>query len=124
MQDDKKRLAVLKAQQLVNERSAAQALRQINAQQAELELMKKQWADKAEALSHRSQEEVKEEEEDVVEVRRAVDEAQDEVRQIIDQEVQQERPVLDIGETVAAQLQQEERMILIRQNLQQARNNP
>ena len=124
MQDDKKRLAVLKAQQLVNERSAAQALRQINAQQAELELMKKQWADKAEALSHRSQEEVKEEEEDVVEVRRAVDEAQDEVRQIIDQEVQQERPVLDIGEMVAAQLQQEERMILIRQNLQQARNNP
>ena len=124
MQDDKKRLAVLKAQQLVNERSAAQALRQINAQQAELELMKKQWADKAEALSHRSQEEVKEEEEDVVEVRQAVDEAQDEVRQIIDQEVQQERPVLDIGEMVAAQLQQEERMILIRQNLQQARNNP
>ena len=124
MQDDKKRLAVLKAQQLVNERSAAQALRQINAQQAELELMKKQWADKAEALSHRSQEEVKEDEEDVVEVRRAVDEAQDEVRQIIDQEVQQERPVLDIGEMVAAQLQQEERMILIRQNLQQARNNP
>ena len=125
LQDDKKRLAVLKAQQLVNERSAAQALRQINAQQAEFELMKKQWADTAEALSHRSQEEVKEEEEeDVVEVRRAVDEAQDEVRQIIDQEVQQERPVLDIGEMVAAQLQQEERMILIRRNLLPARDNP
>ena len=68
----------MEAQKCAFERSAAQALRLINAQQAEFELMKKRWAanqihEQEAALSHRSQEEVKVDVQNVVEVRRAVD---------------------------------------------------